>query len=81
MGIDRLKKVNKLDNFLYVLSLHKWHYLTYISWDKGAYAFPKSIYLNIIVNLLVRLEFEVAFYDATVQNVIRKKETHLFSVN
>ena len=45
----------------------QWYYLTH-SWEvKEVHAFPKGIRLK--VNVIVRTEFELAYYDFVVQRV------------
>ena len=41
-----------------------WYYLTHRWKDKRVYIFPQSIYSK--VNVIVRLEFELAYYDSIV---------------
>ena len=41
-----------------------WYYLTHSWEDKGVHTFPKGICLN--VNVIARLEFELAYYDSAV---------------
>ena len=49
------------------LERRQWYYLTHSRKDKKVYAFPESISLK--VNLIARLEFELAYYDVVVQHV------------
>ena len=44
---------------------HEWYYLTYRWEDKRVHTFPKGICPK--GNVIVRLEFELAYYDSTVQ--------------
>ena len=50
------------------LSLQKqeWYYLTHSWRDKEAHTFPKDISLKL--NVIERLEFELAYFEATVQH-------------
>ena len=41
-----------------------WHYLTHRWEDKGVHTFPKGIFPK--VNIIVRLEYELAYYDSAV---------------
>ena len=43
----------------------KWNYLTHSWKDKGVHIFPKGIYPK--VNVIERLEYELAYYDSAVQ--------------
>ena len=55
----------KQDGALNNLQDHKpSHYLTHSWWDKGVHTFPKGISPN--VNVIVRLEFEVAYLEVAV---------------
>ncbi len=45
-------------------SVSAWYYLTYSWEDMGSHTFPKGICPK--VNVIVRLEFELAYYDSTV---------------
>ena len=42
-----------------------WYYLTHLWEDKGVHTFPKGICPK--VNIKLRPEFELAYYDSTVQ--------------
>ena len=44
------------------LEEQQWCYLTHSWEDKGVYTFPKGICPK--VNVIVRLEFELAYYDS-----------------
>ena len=63
-----------------------WYYLTYSWEDKGIYTFPKSI--NLKVNVMVWLEFKLAYFKAVVQSFnhyaklsnIPRDKTNKFSV-
>ena len=47
-----------------LLEKQSWYYLTH-SWDdNGVQTFPKGIYPK--VNVIARLEFELAYYDSAV---------------
>ena len=43
----------------------QWYYLTHSLKDKWGHTFPKGIYPK--VNVIERLEFELAYYDYIVQ--------------
>ena len=45
----------------------QWYYLTGNWRDKGVHAFPKSI--NPKVNIIVWLEFELSYFEVTVQHI------------
>ena len=45
-----------------------WYYLTHNQKDKGVHAFPMGIFLK--VSVIVRLEFELAYYDSAVQRFL-----------
>ena len=44
----------------------QWYYLSYCWVNKGVYTFPKGISPK--VNTMVRLEFELAYYEAVAQH-------------
>ena len=46
------------------LEEQQWYYLTHSWEDKGAHTFPKGIRLK--VNVIARLEHELAYYDSDV---------------
>ena len=48
-----------------LLEEQSWYYLTHSWEDKGVHTFPKGICPK--VNVIVRLEYELAYYDSTVQ--------------
>ena len=48
-----------------ILEEEEWYYLTHSWEDKGVHTFPKGICSK--VNVIARLEFELAFYDSAVQ--------------
>ena len=47
--------------------LKVWYYLTHCGEDNGVHSFPNGIYPR--VNLIERLDFELANYDSAVQRV------------
>ena len=48
-----------------ILEEQWWYYLIHSWEDKGVHTFPKGICLK--VNVIARLEFELAYYDSAVQ--------------
>ena len=50
-----------------LLKDQQYYYLTHSWGDKWVHAFPKGISLN--VNVIVQLEFEVAYFATVVQHV------------
>ena len=48
-----------------ILEEQSWYYLTHSWEDKGVHTFPKGICPK--VNVIARLEYEVANYDSAVQ--------------
>ena len=59
----------------------QWYYLTHSWEDKGVHTFPKGTCLK--VNVIPRLEFELAFYDPAVPfcNHYTTRITHIHLVN
>ena len=55
----------RLFNAKAILLEEQWHYLTHSWEDKGVHTFPKGICPN--VNVIARLEYELAYYDSAVQ--------------
>ena len=45
-----------------------WYYLTHCLEDKGVHTFPKGICPK--VNVIARLEFELAYYDSAVHSYL-----------
>ena len=48
-----------------LLEEQSWYYLTHSWEDKGVHTFPKGICSK--VNVIARLEFELAYYDSAVR--------------
>ena len=56
---------NGISTFVgYLMPKQLWYYLTYRWEDKGVHTFPKGISPK--VNVIVRLEYELAYYDSAV---------------
>ena len=61
---DLASLFNGISTFVGYLMPKTWYYLTHSWEDKGIYTFPKGICPK--VNVIVRLEFELAYNDSTI---------------
>ena len=62
-GISTLFRLFNAKSIL--LEEQQWHYLTHSWEDKGVHTFPEGICPK--VNVIARLEYELAFYDSAVR--------------
>ena len=65
----------RLFNAKAILLKEQWYYLTHKLEDKGVHTFPKGIYPK--VNVIARLEYELAYYDSAVHRFNHYEDTPL----